>query len=83
MRRTPQQMKTAMIESFAARTGKSLEQWMAAARASGLVKRAQVVKMLKQKHGLSHADASLLAHCALESRRCHDDRCNRVQDRSE
>ncbi|HET7521555.1 MAG TPA: DUF4287 domain-containing protein [Candidatus Limnocylindria bacterium] len=42
-------------------TGRSLDEWIALVRASGLEKHGQMVAMLKAKHGLGHGNANLIA----------------------
>lgn len=42
-------------------TGRSLDEWVALIRASGLQKHGEVVSMLKAQHGLGHGNANLLA----------------------
>jgi hypothetical protein len=56
-----------MIANLEANTGKSLDQWVAATRASGHSKHGQIVAWLKGDHGLGHGYANLVAHKALAS----------------
>lgn len=42
-------------------TGRSLTEWIALIRASGLEKHGEMVSMLKSEHGLGHGNANLLA----------------------
>jgi hypothetical protein len=42
-------------------TGRSLAEWIALIRASGLEKHGAIVAMLKAEHGLGHGNANLLA----------------------
>lgn len=56
-----------MIANLEANTGKSLDQWVAATRASGNAKHGQIVAWLKSDHGLGHGYANLVAHKALAS----------------
>jgi len=51
-----------MIANLEAKTGKSLENWIAAVRASGHEKHKAVVDWLKAEHGLGHGYANLVAH---------------------
>ncbi|MDZ4111045.1 MAG: DUF4287 domain-containing protein [Brevundimonas sp.] len=55
-------MAAAMVVNLKTKTGKSLDEWMAAARASGLAKHGALVSWLKAEHGLSHGYANLVAH---------------------
>jgi predicted transport protein len=59
---TPEEMAQKMAENLKQNTGKSLAQWAKAAKASGLTKHGEVVKFLKEEHGLGHGYANLVAH---------------------
>ena len=63
----PQAEAAAMIANLAAKTGKSLDEWVALARASGQPKHGGLVSWLKAEHGLGHGYANLVAHKALAS----------------
>ncbi len=56
-----------MIANMKANTGKTLEQWIAIAEKSGSDKHGQVVKFLKDEHGMTHGFANLVAHRYLKS----------------
>lgn len=56
-----------MIANLEANTGRSLDQWVGAALASGHAKHGQIVAWLKADHGLGHGYANLVAHKALAS----------------
>ena len=43
------------------KTGRSLEEWQATVRGLGLSKHGEILKALKQDHGLSHGYANMLA----------------------
>ena len=43
------------------KTGKTLEEWQATVRGLGLKKHGEILKALKQDHGLSHGYANMLA----------------------
>lgn len=62
MAQTPEEMTATMIANMPEKTGKSLEQWLAIARASKLEKHGEVVRLLKAEHGLGHGYANLVAH---------------------
>lgn len=62
MAQTPEQMTASMIANMPEKTGKSLEQWLAIARASGNEKHGDIVRSLKDEHGLGHGYANLVAH---------------------
>lgn len=57
----------AMIRNLAERTGRTLDQWVQLARASGETRHGGIVKHLKTAHGLGHGYASLVAHTLLRS----------------
>jgi hypothetical protein len=59
---SPEQAQAAMIRNLAEKTGKTLEQWIAIARKSGREKHGEVVKFLKDEHGLTHGYANLVVH---------------------
>ena len=69
MAKSPEEMAAAMLANLKEKTGKSLPQWLAITRKSGLAKHGQLVKLLKSEHGVTHGFASLIAHKTLESRR--------------
>ena len=66
MAKSPEEMLATMIANLQEKTGKSLEQWLAIVRKSGLGKHGQIVKHLKGEHGLTHGYANLVATKALE-----------------
>lgn len=55
----------AMVANLKDRTGRSLEDWQALARASGQTKHGQIVAWLKSEHSLGHGYANLVAHKTL------------------
>ncbi len=55
-----------MIANFPARTGRSLDEWVALVRASGPAKHGEIMTMLKTEHGMSHGFANLVALTALK-----------------
>ena len=50
-----------MIRNLEEKTGKSLDAWVATARASGIEKHGELIKHLKADHGLTHGYANLVA----------------------
>jgi hypothetical protein len=50
-----------MVANFAAKTGKTMDQWLAIAAKSGKAKHGEIVKFLKSDHGLTHGYANLVA----------------------
>jgi hypothetical protein len=55
------------IDNIQKKTGKSLTQLTAFVKKSGLSKHGEIRDMLKEKLGLGHGDANLVAHYALKS----------------
>ena len=51
-----------MIDNLPAKTGKSLDDWLAVCGRSGLEKHGELVKHLKADHGMTHGFANLVAH---------------------
>jgi hypothetical protein len=64
---SPEEMTNAMIANLKAKTGKTLQQWIAIVRKSGATKRGEIVKLLKTDHGMTHGFANLVAHKTLRS----------------
>jgi hypothetical protein len=56
-----------MGESLRAKTGKELNEWVAAARATGIAGHMALVNHLKSEHGLGHGYANMIVHAANES----------------
>jgi hypothetical protein len=67
MAKSPEAMKAAMIAGMSEKTGKSLEQWLVIVRASKLSKHKEFMTLLKEKHGLTHGFANMIALQALQS----------------
>lgn len=67
MAQSPEEMAASMIKNMPEKTGKSLEEWLKIAKASGLGKHGQVLKMLKTDHGMTHGFANLVAMKMLQS----------------
>lgn len=53
-----------MIDNLHKNTGKTLDQWITIVRKENLAKHGEVIKFLKEKHGLTHGFANLIAHKA-------------------
>jgi predicted transport protein len=66
MPQTPDEMLTAVSQSLAARTGRSLEQWLALVRASGLdpLDQAAVRAWLRREHGVPQNSQWAIADAA-------------------
>jgi hypothetical protein len=67
MAKTPEEMKAAMIAGLSEKTGKPLQEWLEILRSSSLSKHKEFVTLLKQKHGLTHGFANMIALQALKS----------------
>lgn len=61
---SPEEMQASMIANLPEKTGKSLDEWVAIVQAAGLAKHGEMVKLLKQEHGVSHGYANLIVHTA-------------------
>lgn len=56
-----------MIENLETNSGKKLDQWIAIVNKSKLEKHGEIVKMLKEDHGLGHGYANMITHLAKDS----------------
>lgn len=56
-----------MIENLQKNTGRSLDDWIKIVNASGAAKHGEMVKFLKDEHGMTHGFANLVVHKARES----------------
>jgi predicted transport protein len=56
-----------MIRNLEEKTGKPLDHWIDTVKKSGKTKHGEIVKILKEKHGLTHGYANLVTHRALQS----------------
>ena len=54
-----------MIANYEKNTGKPLEAWVEIARKAKLAKHGEIVKLLKEKHGMGHGYANLVAQRVL------------------
>ena len=54
-----------MIANYEKNTGKPLEAWIAIAQKAKLAKHGEIVKLLKEKHGMGHGYANLVAQRVL------------------
>ncbi len=62
---TPEEQTASMIANMKEKTGKPLEAWVKIAKATGLGKHGEVVKMLKSDHAMTLGFANLVAHYTL------------------
>ena len=53
------------IRNIEASTGRSMDDWVALVRASGITKHGEIVSWLKTEHGMSHGNANRVALIAL------------------
>ena len=51
---TPEEMEVAMIRNLLEKTGKSLEEWFAVLKVSGLTEKRDMKKHLKEDHGVGY-----------------------------
>jgi len=51
-----------MIENLQKNTGKTLEQWISIVAKQQIAKHSEIIKFLKENHGLKHGFANLIAH---------------------
>ncbi len=58
---SPEEGMASLIRNLEANTGKSIDAWIATARATGQTKHGQIVAALKKDHGLSHGYANQIA----------------------
>lgn len=53
-----------MIDNLHKNTGKTLEQWILIVHKENFAKHGEIIKFLKENHGLTHGFANLIAHKA-------------------
>ena len=61
MATSPEGGMASMIQNLETKTGRSMAEWIAIARATGLSKHKEVVDHLKSSHGLTHGYANQIA----------------------
>lgn len=66
MGKSPEEMAATMVANLKANTGKTLPQWLAIVKKSGLQKHGEIVKHLKTEHEMTHGYANLVAAKARE-----------------
>ncbi|MFN8668460.1 MAG: DUF4287 domain-containing protein [Gemmatimonadaceae bacterium] len=67
MATSPEEQTANMIASLPEKTGKSLDTWIALAKATGKAKHGELLTWLKGEHGVTHGYANLIAHMTLKS----------------
>ncbi len=65
MAKSPEEGMATLIQNLEAKTGKSIDAWVAIARGAKLSKHKEIVAFLKQDHGLTHGYANQVAIRAL------------------
>ena len=66
MATSPEEGMASMIHNLETKTGRSMAEWIAIARAAGFSKHKEVVDHLKSSHGLTHGYANQIALRALK-----------------
>lgn len=61
------QATQSMIRNLEEKTGRTIAEWVGLTRGLGDLKHGQLVKALKEEHGLTHGYANLVVHVARES----------------
>ena len=67
MAKSPDEIVRDMIANLKEKTGKSIDEWKPVVAASGLQKHGELVKFLKETHGLGHGFANMIVHVIQES----------------
>jgi len=67
MATSPEEGMATLIKNLEAKTGKSLDAWIAIAKRAGVAKHGQLVAHLKKEHGLTHGYANQIALRALKA----------------
>jgi hypothetical protein len=65
MAKSPEEGLATLIRNLEEKTGKSIDAWVAIARASGKTKHKEIVDFIKAEHGLGHGYANQIAFRAL------------------
>jgi hypothetical protein len=66
MAKSPEEMLASMIQNLKEKTGKSLDDWLKIVKTSKAAKHGEIVKFLKEKHGVGHGYANLIAQKSLQ-----------------
>ena len=61
MAKTAQEYEQEFLADIETQTGDSLQGWMETLKGTGISKQNEIIKWLKDHHGLNHLQASLLA----------------------
>jgi hypothetical protein len=65
VKKTPEEQRKNMIDNLKEKTGKGLPEWLKLIRSAKLAKHGEIVKLLKEKHGVTHGYANQIALAAL------------------
>jgi hypothetical protein len=68
MAKSPEDGMASLINNLEAKTGRTIDAWIATARAAGIGKHGQLVAHLKKEHGLTHGYANQIALRALAAK---------------
>lgn len=66
MAKSPEETTATMIANYEANTGKPFDAWLALVKKAELAKHGEIMKVLKEKHGMRHGFANLVALKALQ-----------------
>jgi hypothetical protein len=61
MAKTPAELEKEFTENAKEKTGRTMDQWLAMAKASGMKKQMEILNWLKKDHGLNHMQAGFVA----------------------
>ncbi|MEM8724483.1 MAG: DUF4287 domain-containing protein [Pseudomonadota bacterium] len=64
---SPEDQLATMLANIPEKTGKTLDEWLALIRASGLEKHGELMKLLKSEHGVGHGFANLIVSKSRET----------------
>ncbi len=64
---SPEDQLATMLANIPEKTGKTLDEWIALIRKSGLEKHGEIMKLLKGEHGVSHGFANLIVSKSKET----------------
>jgi hypothetical protein len=67
MAKSPEEGMASLIRNLEAKTGRTIDEWVAIARGPGLAKHGQIVAFLKKEHKLTYGYANQIAARALAS----------------
>lgn len=62
MAKSPEEMTAAMVANLKDTTGKTLDRWKKIVSKAGVEKHGDIIKLLKDEHGVTHGYANLIAH---------------------